>query len=65
MVNDTKCERRSNTLTIGGVTFKTSGNITFPESEETDFCIAHSTVLDEMNSVLENGMQSLMKKCKG
>ena len=65
MVNDTKSEKRSNTLTIDGVTFKTSGNITFPESEETHFCIAHSAILDEMNAALENGMHSLMKKCKG
>jgi len=55
-------------LTIGDVTYKTSGNILFSEADENPtYVIAESRVLDKMdaaiqNGILDNGMQSLMKK---
>jgi len=55
-------------LTIGDTTYKTSGNILFSDAEEhPTFMVAESHLLDKMDSaiqkgIVENGMQSLMRK---
>jgi hypothetical protein len=59
-----------NCLTIGDTTYKTSGNIVFSDHEEGAYYLAESTILDNMdkaieNGILVNGMQSLMKKFRG
>ncbi|MBU1026607.1 MAG: hypothetical protein KKA31_02635 [Candidatus Margulisbacteria bacterium] len=57
-------DNKNNTLTIDGITFKTTGNINFPDAEESPFLLAQSSLLDNMSGVLEHGMQMLMKKMK-
>jgi hypothetical protein len=55
-------------LTIGDVTYRTSGNILFSETGENHgYVIAESRLLEKMdaaiqNGILDNGMQSLMRK---
>jgi hypothetical protein len=60
----------STSLTIGGVTYKTAGNILFSDSEESTYIIAESPILDSMDKAIEdgilgNGMRSLLNKIKG
>lgn len=57
----------SSCLTINGITYKTSGNILFCESEEDGYIIAESPLLDKVDraiqeGILENGMQTLLRK---
>ena len=57
-------------LTIGDTIYKTGGNIVFPDREEGAYYLAESTILDNMdkaieNGILVNGMQNLMKKFRG
>jgi hypothetical protein len=59
-----------NHLTIGGIVYKTAGNILFSEGEEGQFFLAESTLLDKVDQaiqdgILVNGMQALLKKVKG
>ncbi|OGB89300.1 hypothetical protein A2625_03945 [candidate division WOR-1 bacterium RIFCSPHIGHO2_01_FULL_53_15] len=56
-------------LTIGDTTYRTGGNILF-EKDEGKYYSAESTVMEKMNkaaqaSIVENGMQSLLKKIRG
>ena len=55
-------------LTIGNTTYKTSGNIMF-EGLADQYYLAESQLMDKMDKaiqvgILENGMQSLLKKIK-
>jgi hypothetical protein len=55
-------------LTIGDTTYKTSGNILF-EGLADQYYLAESQLMEKMDKaiqvgILENGMQSLMKKAK-
>lgn len=56
--------KSSNKITLDGVTFKTSGNILFTDSEDNPFCLAQSALLEKMDGFLEHGMQILFKKLK-
>jgi hypothetical protein len=63
-----KCEG-TNRLTIGDTTYRTGGNILFEKDEKT-YYLAASPVMEKMDratqiSILENGMQSLLRKIKG
>lgn len=63
-------ESGPNHLAIGGMLYKTAGNILFSEGEEGEFFLAESTLLDKVDQaiqdgILVNGMQALMKKVKG
>ena len=54
--------------TIGDTTYKTSGNIMF-EGLANQYYLAESQLMDKMDKaiqvgILENGMQSLLKKAK-
>ncbi len=54
-------------LTIGDTTYKTTGNILFAGGET--YVLAESQLMDKMDKaiqtgILENGMQSLLKKIK-
>ena len=55
-------------LTIGDTTYKTAGNILFA-GEGNQYYLAESPMMDKMDKaiqtgILENGMQSLIKKIK-
>jgi hypothetical protein len=55
-------------LTIGDTTYKTSGNIMF-EGLAGQYYLAESQLMDKMDKaiqvgILENGMQSLLKKAR-
>jgi hypothetical protein len=55
----------TSSLTIGDTTYKTSGNIVF--NDEATYFIAESSLLDKMDSalqegILENGMRNLLKR---
>ena len=55
-------------LTIGDTTYRTSGNIMF-EGLADQYYLAESQLMDKMDKaiqvgILENGMQSLMKKAR-
>ena len=54
----------SSTITLNGVTYKTNGNIVFDGQLEDEYFIAESTTLDNIDSYLEHGMQTLLKKVK-
>ncbi len=54
-------------LTIGDTTYQTTGNILFSGGET--YVLAESQLMDKMDKaiqtgILENGMQSLLKKIK-
>jgi hypothetical protein len=56
-------------LTIGDTTYKTAGNIVFSSEEGTNYFLAESAVLEKLDKaiqkgIVENGMQSLMRKFK-
>jgi hypothetical protein len=58
----------SDQLTIGDTTYRTSGNILF-DGEGAQYYVAESQLMDKMEKaiqvgILENGMQSLLKKVK-
>jgi hypothetical protein len=55
-------EKKSNSITIDGVTFKTSGNIVFSDDEDNPFYLAQSSLLEQFDGYLENGMQQFLKK---
>lgn len=60
----------ANSLTIGDVIYKTSGNITFHSGIENGYLLAESPILNKMDRVLQqgflcNGMQTLLEKIKG
>ena len=55
-------EQASNTILIEGVTYKTSGNILFADSEEKSYFLAQSDLLENMNTLLENGIHGFLKK---
>jgi hypothetical protein len=57
-------EEVTNSLTLNGVTFKTSGNIVFESPEESPYVIAESPLLEKMDGILENGLQMLLKRLK-
>ena len=57
----------SDQLTIGNTIFKTTGNILFTGGEQ--YILAESQLMEKMDKaiqvgILENGMQSLLKKIK-
>ncbi len=56
--------KAQNKITLEGVTYKTSGNIVFDKDEDAPYCLAQSSLLKQMDNLLENGMQSLIKKIK-
>ena len=56
--------KNTNTLTIGGTTFKTRGNIVFTESDDTSYYLAEGSHLKELEGMLEHGMQMLLNKVK-
>ncbi|NQT29654.1 MAG: hypothetical protein HQ596_03690 [Candidatus Saganbacteria bacterium] len=51
-----------NKITVDGLTFKTEGNIVFSDVDENPFHLAQSPLLDDMDSLLENGMALFLKK---
>lgn len=56
-------------LTIGNVTYKTSGNITFSDNEDESYFLAESPLMAKMDTVFQegflgNGMLNLLKKFK-
>lgn len=58
---------RSKVVTVNGTTYRTSGNILF--SIEEDYYLAENSMLNKLENavqrgILENGMQSLMKRLK-
>jgi hypothetical protein len=60
-------EETSDQLTIGNTVFKTTGNILFNGGEQ--YILAESQLMEKMDKaiqvgILENGMQSLLKKIK-
>ena len=60
-------DETSDQLTIGDTIFKTTGNILFNGGEQ--YILAESQLMEKMDKaiqvgILENGMQSLMKKIK-
>ena len=60
-------EETTDRLTIGNTIYKTTGNILFAEGET--YVLAESQLMDKMDKaiqtgILENGMQSLLKKIK-
>jgi hypothetical protein len=57
-------DKAQNKLTLDGITFKTSGNIVFKDSDENPFLLAQSPLLEKMDGFLEHGMQMLFKKIK-
>ena len=61
MAKDKK-NKTPDTLTINGVTFKTSGNIVFKDQEDSPFYLAQSSMLENFDGFLENGMQLFLKK---
>ena len=63
MITD-KHENASNTITVDGITFKTSGNIVFSDPEENPYFLAQSSLLEKIDGLLENGMQQFLKKLK-
>jgi len=63
------CENSSCVLTIGETTYKTSGNIIFSDCDQAHYMIAESKALDKLDkvvqrSLLENGMQTLLRRVK-
>jgi hypothetical protein len=69
MPEATKPAPKTASLTIGDTTYKTAGNILFSSEEGQNYYLAESTVLDKMDhaiqkGILENGMQTLMKKIR-
>ena len=61
--------KETSCLTIGNTTFKTSGNIIFSDGDEDRYYIAENSVLEKIdkaiqNGIVENGMQSLLKKAR-
>lgn len=63
MIKD-KNEPRTNTLNLDGIVYKTSGNILFHKDEEDVFITAQSSLLDNIDGILENGMLTVMRKLK-
>ncbi|MFH1826070.1 MAG: hypothetical protein ABH823_02110 [bacterium] len=55
--------KNNNSVTIQGITFTTSGNIVFDDCPSA-FHLAESPLLDKIDGILENGLQSLLKKLK-
>ena len=60
----------SSSLTIGDTIYRTAGNILFSSEDEQNYFLAESAILDKLDhaiqkGILENGMQSLMKKIRG
>ncbi len=56
-------------VTVNGTIYKTSGNIIFGDDDGSNFYMAESALLDNMDKaiqegILGNGMRSLMKKIK-
>ena len=48
-------------LQLNGVVYKTNGNIQF---KQTDFVLASSTLLKDIDGIVENGLQTLLRKLK-
>ena len=59
-----KIDKAPNKITLNGITFKTKGNIIFGDSDEKNFHLAQSALLEKMDGVLEHGLQMLLKKIK-
>lgn len=64
-----KMENGKNHLTLGGVTYKTAGNILFSDSDEDSYMLAESPILDKMDKAIEdgiigNGMRTLLNRLK-
>jgi hypothetical protein len=57
-------EKTHNILALEGAIYKTNGNILFEDAEDRPFYLAESTLLDKMDDVLENGIQTFLKKLK-
>ena len=57
-------DKPQNKLTLDGITFKTSGNILFKDSDDNPFLLAQSPLLEKMDGFLEHGMQLFLKKIK-
>ncbi|MEE8637851.1 MAG: hypothetical protein V3T21_02285 [Candidatus Margulisiibacteriota bacterium] len=58
-------DKSKNSITLEGVTYKTSGNIVFGDHQENPYHLAQSGLLEKMDGMLEHGMQTLLKKIKG
>lgn len=56
---------KSNKLTVGDVTFKTSGNIIFEEEENGSYFLAESSILKKPDNFIENGIQMLIRSSRG
>lgn len=57
-------DKSKNSITLDGITFKTSGNIMFSDPQEIPYHLAQSKLLEKMDGMLEHGMQTLLKKIK-
>jgi len=56
---------KSNKLTVGDLTFKTSGNIIFEDEENGSYFLAESNILKKADNFLENGIQMLINRSRG
>ena len=56
--------KAQNKITLEGVTYKTNGNIVFEKDEDAPYHLAQSSLLEQMDDLLENGMLSFVKKIK-
>ena len=64
-INRKKDEAKTlNSVTVGGVTFTTGGNIIFSDDSEADYYLAEGSHLKQIDGMLEHGMQTLLKKVK-
>lgn len=57
--------RKTNKITVGELTFKTSGNIIFEEEEGGSYFLAESNMLKKADGFLENGIQMLINSSRG
>ncbi|OGC25412.1 hypothetical protein A2291_00720 [candidate division WOR-1 bacterium RIFOXYB2_FULL_42_35] len=64
MISKEKKEPKTNTLTLNGVVYKTSGNILFHNEEGDVFVTAQSDLLEHIDGIMEDGMMTLMRKLK-
>jgi hypothetical protein len=65
MKRDDSASRKTNKITIGQLTFKTSGNIIFEEEENGSYFLAESNVLKKPDNFIENGIQMLIRSSRG
>ncbi len=65
MHNTDSSRKKTNKITVGDLTFKTSGNIIFEEDEGGSYFMAQSSILKKSDNFLENGIQMLINSSRG